>query len=39
VRRKGESELLVSGYTRHASVSTVDFKPCQPPQSFLDMMG
>jgi len=38
VRRKGESELLVSGFTRHACVSTVDFKPCPPPHSFLDMI-
>ena len=35
VRRKGESELLASGYTRHAFVSTATFRPAPPPQPFL----
>ena len=35
VRRKGESELLASGYTRHAFVSTSTFRPAPPPQPFL----
>ena len=36
VRRKGEDRVLVSGYTRHVFVSTKDFRPCPPPQRFLD---
>ena len=36
VRRKGEDRVLVSGYTRHVFVSTRDFRPCPPPQRFLD---
>jgi len=40
VRRKGEEKLLVSGFTRHAFVSTKDFRPCPPPQRLLDsVMG
>ena len=38
VRRKGEAELLVSGYTRHAFVSTKDFRPCPPPERFAAML-
>ena len=38
VRRKGEEELLVSGYTRHAFVSTKDFRPCPPPERFATML-
>ena len=38
VRRKGEEELLASGYTRHAFVSTKDFRPCPPPQRLIDAM-
>ena len=38
VRRKGEDEVLVSGFTRHAFVSTKDFRPCPPPQCFLDIL-
>ena len=38
VRRKGEEELLVSGYTRHAFVSTKDFRPCPPPGRFAAML-
>ena len=38
VRRKGEEELLVSGYTRHAFVSTKDFRPCPPPERFAAML-
>ena len=36
VRRKGEEKVLVSGFTRHVFVSTGDFRPCPPPQRFLD---
>ena len=39
VRRKGEEGLLASGYTRHAFVSTKDFRPCPPPQRLIDAMG
>ena len=35
VRRKGEDRLLVSGFTRHAFVSTKHFRPCPPPQRFI----
>ena len=38
VRRKGEEGLLASGYTRHAFVSTKDFRPCPPPQRLIDAM-
>ena len=38
VRRKGEDELLVSGFTRHAFVSTKDFRPCAPPSRFMEMI-
>ena len=36
VRRKGEDAVLVKGFTRHVFVSTKDFRPCPPPQRFLD---
>ena len=39
VRRKGEDRLLVSGFTRHAFVSTKDFRPCPPPQRFIDAVS
>ena len=39
VRRKGEDQLLVSGYTRHVFVSTRNFRPCPPPQRFLDSIA
>ena len=35
VRRKGEPELLVSGFTRHAFVSTTTFRPIPPPERLL----
>ena len=38
VRRKGETELLVSGFTRHAFVSTETFRPMPPPERFIKMM-
>ena len=37
VRRKGEEQVLAKGYTRHVFVSTKDFRPCPPPQRFLDI--
>ncbi len=36
IRRKGESALLAKGFTRHAFVSIPGFRPCPPPQRFLD---
>lgn len=38
VRRKGDPELLVRGFTRHAFVSTETFRPCPPPARFEAMM-
>lgn len=38
VRRKGEDDVLVSGYTRHAFVSTKDFRPAPPPKAFLEKL-
>ena len=35
VRRKGELDLLVSGFTRHAFVSTKTFRPMSPPERLL----
>lgn len=37
VRRKGESELLVSGFTRHCFVSSKDFRPIPPPEGFCSL--
>ena len=34
VRRKGESEILVKGFTRHCFVSTQTFRPIPPPEAF-----
>ena len=36
VRRKGEDKALATGFTRHAFVSTKDFRPCSPPPRFLE---
>jgi acyl-CoA thioester hydrolase len=38
VRRRGEQQILVSGFTRHAFVSTEDFRPCPPPERLMDML-
>ena len=38
VRRKGEAELLASGFTRHAFVSTRTFRPVPPPARLLQAM-
>lgn len=37
VRRKGETEILASGYTRHCFVSTENFRPIPPPADFLSV--
>lgn len=34
VKRKGEDEVLVSGFTRHCFVSTETFRPIPPPEEF-----
>ena len=39
VRRKGEDEVLVSGFTRHAFVSLRTFRPCPPPARLAAMLG
>jgi len=39
VRRKGERAILASGFTRHAFVSTRDFRPCQPPAELVERMN
>ena len=38
VRRAGEPELLVSGFTRHAFVSTTTFRPMPPPERLLEAL-
>ena len=38
IRRKGEEQILVSGFTRHAFVSIKDFYPCPPPQRFVEIL-
>ena len=35
VRRKGEPDVLVRGFTRHCFVSTETFRPVPPPEAFL----
>ena len=39
IRRKGEDNVLVRGFTRHAFVDLKTFRPCPPPESFLRMMA
>jgi acyl-CoA thioester hydrolase len=34
IRRKGEDAVLVKGFTRHAFVDLVKFRPCPPPERF-----
>ena len=38
VRRKGESEVLVSGFTRHCFVSSKTFRPIPPPETFIALL-
>jgi acyl-CoA thioester hydrolase len=38
VRRKGESEILVSGFTRHAFVSTQTFRPMAPSEKLIAIL-
>lgn len=39
IRRKGEEQLLVSGFTCHAFVSTENFRPIAPPDRFVDVLA
>lgn len=39
VRRKGEDEILVKGFTRHCFVSTENFRPVHPPERFKDIIN
>jgi len=39
IRRKGEENVLVKGFTRHAFVDLKTFRPCPPPDCFLRMMS
>lgn len=39
VRRKGEEQVLVTGFTRHCFVSSKDFRPVPPPRRLLDAMA
>lgn len=39
VRRKGESEILASGFTRHCFVSTKTFTPIRPPADFVGYLA
>ncbi len=38
IRRKGEEQPLVTGFTRHAFISLRDFRPCPPPERFVAIM-
>jgi len=38
VRRKGEAQILVSGFTRHCFVSTKTFSPTPPPEQLLEAL-
>ena len=38
VRRKGEEKILARGFTRHAFVSTKDFRPCPPPPELIERL-
>lgn len=39
VRRKGEDEILASGYTRHCFVSAETFRPVHPPDRFREALA
>ena len=39
VRRKGESAVLASGFTRHCFVSSETFRPVHPPKEFADRLS
>ena len=39
IRRKGEEKILVSGFTRHAFIDLKTFRPCPPPERFIEMFS
>ena len=38
VRRKGEDQILVKGFTRHCFVSTETFRPIAPPEKLIAVL-
>ena len=38
VRRKGEEQILVKGFTRHCFVSTETFRPIAPPERLMAVL-
>lgn len=38
VRRKGEEQILVKGFTRHCFVSTETFRPIAPPEKLMAVL-
>ena len=38
VRRKGEAQILVKGFTRHCFVSTGTFRPIAPPEKLMAVL-
>lgn len=38
VRRKGEAQVLVKGFTRHCFVSTETFRPIAPPEKLMAVL-
>ena len=38
VRRKGEEQILVKGFTRHCFVSTENFRPIAPPERLMAVL-
>jgi acyl-CoA thioester hydrolase len=38
VRRKAEEAILAKGFTRHVFVDAHDFRPCPPPERFIEMI-
>ena len=39
IRRKGEEKILVKGFTRHAFVDLAKFRPCPPPERFVNAVS
>ena len=38
IKRKGEDQVLVNGFTRHAFIDLKTFRPCPPPEKFVAIM-
>jgi acyl-CoA thioester hydrolase len=38
VKRKGEEQILVKGFTRHCFVSTENFRPIAPPERLMAVL-